>query len=323
MTDIKYDQVSHVDIGFDDAHIDNYVGITNVVFFAEKVISPDGDLVDPLAMINSIIPGGVHQNHKYWELTLQLDTNWYEDSGTPENYWAYNEQTETLVAGSRAIKDILANSPIEYFVVHIKKHDGTLLKYTYADEDTDILWCISEVSEISNETGVRRQTTTFKFICLQEKVEGVGAAVGVDAGEGAGKIKRIQSVGTNSDTTTNVLSFRDEFVMKMTPQFIPNTYKGVGLKQDEKYRRLTVVLDSETDVFDEMLTIESAQIAAATEFEVVFVMDDAAGTTEKWAYTVANTYMSKREEGKADDTSGRNTTEYHFITYGAKTVTQT
>lgn len=322
MTDIKYDQVSHVDIGFDDAHVDNYVGITNVVFFAEKVISPDGDLVDPLAMINSIIPGGVHQNHKYWELTLQLDTNWYEDNTKKYEYWAYNEKTETLVAASRAIKDILANSSIEYFVVHIKKHDGTYVKYTYADEDTDVLWCISEVSEISNETGVRKQTTTFKFICLQEKAEGVGAAVAEDADEGAGKIKRIQSVGTKGDTTENVLSFRDEFVMKMTPQFIPNRFKGVGLKQDEKFRRLTVVLDSETDVFDEMLKIESAQVVAADEFEVIFVMDDAAGTTETWAYTVANTYMSKREEGKADDTSGRNTTEYHFITYGAKSVAQ-
>ncbi len=324
MTDTKYDIVTHVDIGFDDAAVANYVGIVNVVYFTEKVISPDGDLVDPLAMINSYIPGGVHQNHKYYELTLRLDTNWYEDSGTPEDYWAYNEITETGVGASRAIKDILANSSIQYFVVHIRKHDGTLLKYTYADEDLNVIWCIGEVSEVSNETGEKHVgTTTFTFICLQDKVVGVGAAVGVDALEGPGKIKRIKTVGTNSDTTANVLSFKDEFMMKMTPQFIPNVFKGVGLKQDEKFRHLTVTLDSETDVFDEMLKIESAQVVAASEFEVVFVMDDTAGTEEKWAYTVANCWMNKREEGRADDTSGRNTTEYHFITWGAKTVTQT
>lgn len=323
MTDTKYDKVLHVDIGFDDAAVANYVGICNVVYFAEKVISPDGDLLDPLSMINSVNPGGVHQNHKHFELTLCLDTNWYEDVAAPEAYWAYTEVTETGVGASRAIKDILANSSIQYFVVHIRLHDGTLVKYTYADEDENVIWCISEVAEVSNETGEKHAgMTTFKFICLQDKIVGVGAVVDVDADEGAGKIKRIKTVGTNSDTTANVLRFKDEFLMKMTPQFVPNVYKGVGLKQDEKFRHLTVTLDSETDVFDEMLKIESAQIVAATEFEIVFVMDDAAATTEKWAYTVANCWMSKREEGRADDTSGRNTTEYHFITWGAKAVTQ-
>ena len=73
MTDFKFDKVTQVRIGY-DATAAGYVAIENVVSFASRVVSPDGDLVDPLTMINAPNPAGVHQNHKYWELELTLDT---------------------------------------------------------------------------------------------------------------------------------------------------------------------------------------------------------------------------------------------------------
>jgi len=323
MADIQYDKVIHIDIGFNDAAVANYVGITNVVYFSEEVVSPDGDLVDPMTMINGWNPAGIHQNHKYWKLQFQLDTNW-SHLANPENYWAY---TQNVDAGDTtpAIVDAAANPAIGYFVVHIREPDGTLLKFTYTDEDTNSLWCVGEKTEYNNETGERRQTTTFDFICLIEKAIGVGAAVAAMPLQGPAKIKRIDLVRTNADTGANIIRFSDEFIMAMTPQFIPNTYLGVGMKQDEKFRKIIMVFDSETDIFDEMLAIVGAQVAAATQFEVEFNLTDVGtvtGLTEKWAYAFANTWMTARRPGKIDDTSGRSTFEYEFISWGARTITQ-
>jgi len=138
MADLKYDKVLQVDIGRTAA---DFCSITNVVYFAEKVISPDGDLVDPLSMINSWNPAGIHQNHKYWELTLCLDTNYYPNVATPEDYWAYTQHVD-LADGLPAIDEDGANPDIEWFVVHVREHDGTYTKFTYSALDTNVLWCV-------------------------------------------------------------------------------------------------------------------------------------------------------------------------------------
>lgn len=323
MVDRKYDKVVQVDIGFNDVAPANYTTITNVVYFAEQVMSPDGDLVEQLSMINSWNPEGVHQNHKYWELELCLDTNWYIDNANPEEYWAYYQQTETGVAASRAIKENAANSTIQHFVVHVREHDGTYTTLTYADSDTNVLWCTGETSEFSNETGERHQKVAFKFICLQNRVDAVGAAPAVNAGEGSGKVKRINNVREGGVDAVNILRFKEDFVMRMTPQFVPNTYQGVGMKQDEKYRVITVTVDSETEIFDNMISITGAQAIATVDFLADFQMDDAAGTVETWTYTpVADVYMSNRREGRIEDNATRSTIEYEFLMMGSKGITQ-
>jgi len=319
MVDIKYDKVLQVDIGRTAA---DFCSITNPVYFAEKVVSPDGDLVDPLSMINGWNPGGVHQNHKYWELTLCLDTNYYPDDANPEQYWAYYQNVD-LADTLPAIVEDGANPDIEWFVVHVRQHDGTYEKFTYSALDTNVLWCVGETSEFSNETGERHQTVAFKFICLQERVrEDDVVPVPEGAPQGVGKVKRINNVRTGGVDSVNILGCKEDFVMVNTPQFVPNTYQGVGLKQDEKYRVLTVTVDSETDIFDSMMNITAAQAAAGTDFLVDFTMDDTAGTVETWTYEHAKTYMSKREEGRINEAKGRETIEYTFISYGTKSITQ-
>jgi len=164
---------------------------------------------------------------------------------------------------------------------------------------------------------------TFTFICLQERLRANDVIpVPEGAPQGVGKIKRINNVRTGGVDAVNILSFKEDFVMRRTPQFVPNTYQGVGLKQDEKYRVLTVVVDSETDVFDSMMNIIAAQAAAGTDFLADFAMDDTAGTVETWTYEHAKTYMSKREEGRINEATGRETIEYTFISYGTKSIGQ-
>ena len=322
MVNYKYDKVLQVDIGESRVAPANFVTITNVVYFAEKVVSPDGDLVDPLSMINGWNPAGVHQNHKYWELTLCLDTDWYPDvtPGKEDEYWAYYQDVDG--AGGKAIDEDGPNMNIKEFVVHLREHDGTYIKLTYASADANVLWCTGETSEFSNETGERHQRKTFKFICLQERLREEDVIPVVDATGAAGKVKRIANVRTGGADSVNILGFKEDFVMRMTPQFIPNYYPGVGLKQDEKYRVITVVVDSETDIFDLMIKIKTAQVVAVTDFKASFVMDDTAGTIETWTYSPGQTYMMKREEGRINEATGRETIEYVFISYGTKGVSQ-
>ena len=163
----KYDKVTNIEIGYDAL---NHVTPTNVLYFTSRVVNPDGDMVDPMTRINDLNPGGVHHNHKYWELEFALDTDWLTDTTDPSTRWAYTQQTETGVAASRAIKEAADNSTIQWFLVNIREHDGTATTLQYADEDLNVLMCTSEISELSNKDGTPNQTVTFRFICLQDVV---------------------------------------------------------------------------------------------------------------------------------------------------------
>ena len=162
----KYDKVTDIEIG--RTNID-HMTITNVLYFSSRVVSPDGDMVDPMTRINDFNPGGVHHNHKYWELEFALDTDWLETVGTPVSRWAY---TQNVNAANTlpAIDENGDNIPIEHFLVNIREHDGTATVLTYADTIANVLICTSEISEFSNEDGTPHQTVTFRFICLQDVV---------------------------------------------------------------------------------------------------------------------------------------------------------
>ena len=403
MVDLKYDKVLQVDIGRTPT---DFVSITNIVYFAEKVVSPDGDLVDPLTMINGWNPAGVHQNHKLWELMLRTDTDYFPSNVDPEEYWAYFQNVDAA-DGLPAIVEDGANPDIEHMVVHVRQHDGTYEKFTYATviglagaytsatlvddagagrgtisadggtpyallsagerielkncEDaandgvytiytvtdtlitltgplptsnaddttitihlTNVLWCVGETAEFNNETGERHQPKTFKFICLRERTREneVAAPTPVGAPQGVAKVKRISTVRTGGVDSKNILSFKDDFIMVHTVQTVPNTFQGVGLKQDEKHHVLTVVVDSETDIFDSMMNIVAAQAAAGTDFLATFTLDDTAGVVETWTYEHAKTFMMGREEGRINEASGRETIEYVFVSYGSRVVSQ-
>jgi len=118
MVVLKYDKVTSVEIGNTDVTLDTtYTEITNVLYFAERVVSVEGDMVSELSMINTWVPGGVHQYHKYLELELCLDTDWLETTPTRTTRWAYTQDVDG--AGGVAINATGANPNIEYFLVNI------------------------------------------------------------------------------------------------------------------------------------------------------------------------------------------------------------
>ena len=139
--------------------------------------------------------------------------------------------------------------------------------------------------------------------------------------EGPIKLKSIASVTANTITATNILSFREDFVMNFTPQFIPNYYSGLGVLEKAKWRVITFTLDSDSDVFDASFDVDSANTAIGTSFIVKFVVADAAGTVETWTYTHGSSYVQRKEFGRIEDGATRNTTEYTILMYGTKAVT--
>ena len=165
---VRYDIVTLVEIG---RTVGDHANITNVVSFADRVVSPDGSMLDPLSVINTWNPRGVHHNHKHWEMELVLDTNWKVITTSPGvGYWEYYQ----MVDGGNSLPALVnagANTPIEYFIVTIREHNGTITTLTYADGvfDENLIWLVGKTADINNERGTRHQTTTFRFICFGER----------------------------------------------------------------------------------------------------------------------------------------------------------
>lgn len=319
----QYDKVEWVEIGYNLA---NHIEIDNVVSWADRVISPDGDMVYPMLYINQLDYAGVHHNHKYWEMEMVLDTNYLEDNTAPTQYWQDNLRVQVGDAASRAIKcgPTAENDFIEWLIVYVREGDGTQTKITYAAADQNIVWCVGETSNFDNEIGARHQTTTFKFICLGERTA-INSAETHNPGvlEEPVKYMRIDNFTIPGATSlTHVLRFEDDFVMNMTPQFMPNTFQGLDLKQDQKWRRLRVIVDSEGGAMDPYIDITTANTPLPVDFYVDFILADGVGTVERWTYnpTLSNAYIINRLDGRIDDDVARDTIEYQIIAPCDKTI---
>lgn len=135
------------------------------------------------------------------------------------------------------------------------------------------------------------------------------------------KFLYIQDVNADGNACTNVLSFTEEHIMQITPQFVPNYYPGVDVKQDHKWWVLTIVVDSETDIFD-LLFLVTTGVSAFTTLFVDFILADGQATLERWTYQAAASFLMNRNQGKTDMGADRNTTEYQILVYGTRRITR-
>lgn len=136
------------------------------------------------------------------------------------------------------------------------------------------------------------------------------------------KIQSIARFTTSVGDCTLVFRFKEEFVMEIEPQFIPNTFQGLSVKQDHKWRLLTIVVDSETNIFDGAIEVTAENDPfLAGNFWVEFVLADEPATVERWAYQPTLSYIIDRNEGRIHADIERDTLEYVILTYGTKTIT--
>jgi len=324
-TNIQYDQVEWVEIGYD---VDHMIQVDNVVSWADRIVSPDGDMVYPMEFINLKSPPGVHHNHKHWEMELTLDTDYLTDGLSPTEYWAYYLDVQD---GGGTQAPIVCDDDwnfIEYLKVYIREGDGSQTCYTYNDGEEAVLWCTGETSEFDNETGTPHQTKTFKFINFQDRVRSETSEshnpgnAGYPAEEPV-KTMRVDLFSRVGGATqaTNVLRFSDEFMTQMTPQFMPNTFIGLDMKQDQHWRILTLVLDSDSTVLFPYYNATAANTAIPADFYVDFTLADGDATTERWTYTSGVSYVMSRREGSVHMDVPRDTVEYRILTQCGKTVT--
>jgi len=284
-------------------------------------------MVYPMQFINDPSPVGVHHNHKYWEAELTLDTDWLIDYNFPLQFWAYFQDVHSGVGDHYTVECDTDNGNIDWFKVYIREGDGSQTELVYADAATDNMWCISEISDFNNEPGERRQTTTWRFLCFENrgKTHNVAGTWPPPAlgNERPVRFMRIDSVAIAGNACTNVLRFRDEYMFQMTPQFIPNTFEGLDLKQDQKWRLLTIVVDSETNIFDGYFSVQAANVVIPATLVATFTLADAAGGVRTWTYSggdPAMSYIINRREGNISDDLPRDTIEYQIITTCDKAV---
>ena len=129
--------VERVEIGL-TAVAGQHTDIVNIISYADRLVSPDDAHVDPINVINQAIPKGVHQNQKFYEMDLVLDSHNHEAS--------YAQQVQAGVPASLAIRETQDNDFIAYFRVYIRESDGSTTYYTY---QTQMVWCIGETHTIT------------------------------------------------------------------------------------------------------------------------------------------------------------------------------
>ncbi len=137
---------------------------------------------------------------------------------------------------------------------------------------------------------------------------------------GAIKLKSIASITTNGIVSTNIIGFREEHVMNITPQFMPNTNQGLGFLQKAKWRNVVMTFDSDTNAFDPDWSIVADNTTLGTSFIATFVVSDAASTAETWTYQISKSYVSRREPGRIEDGAPRNTTVWAVLMFGTKLI---
>lgn len=137
------------------------------------------------------------------------------------------------------------------------------------------------------------------------------------------KLKSIASVEANTITAENVLSFADELVTNITPQFVPNYFAGVDVLEKAKFRRLTIVFDSDETLFDLDYFINQFNITVATTIIVTFMEADGEGSTEIWTYDISESWVEKKEFGRIEDGARRNTFTYSIICFGSRGIVTT
>ncbi len=138
--------------------------------------------------------------------------------------------------------------------------------------------------------------------------------------EGMIRLKSIKDIVANAVTVENVLTFREEHVHNMTPQFVPNVFQGVDVLEKAKFRRLIITLDSDDTLFDANYFVAAINVAVATTIVASFYIADGTGNYETWTYVADKAWVEKKEFGRVEDGARRSTFEYSIILYGTKVI---
>ena len=270
-------------------------------------------MVDPVPVINTTKPATVAQRGRYWEVEIEVD------SDAPAVF-KNTQQVTTGTAASRALMDSADNARIDYFIVNHIDTAGSTVSHLY---ETQRVYLVYAKGRVSNEKGVDRHTTVYRFICRGNRSVGSTAISGSQANDE--QYTGIQKITVNSSDCTNILWYEWEFVGQdggdiLTPRFTPNTYESVGVTEwPGKYWRLRFGIDSTSTVFDSYINDDGAN-AVIPDLSVTIVKSD--GNTRVHTYQASKSYVSNFDpSSEVAERATYNTSVVEVVCIGTRTDT--
>jgi hypothetical protein len=307
LVDTKVDYIYRLGIGYDSSH---YTAIGNIRRWSEGLISPDGDMVRPIEVINTVPPVTVGHRHRYYTMEVELDS---------DNVEAFtDQQVENGDASSRAMRDGALNDPIGYFVAQFKSTASANISHTFTSGK---VYLVGAKGFCSNEHGTGANSTIYNFLCYGSRTVGttnLTEAISTDR-----KLTGITKVTCNGVDSTNILGVEWEYVTDLQPQFMPNLTAAIGVKEwSGKYWIIRVTTDTKTSIFDSYIS-DSGAASALPTFIVTYSAVKADGTqqTETHTYEANKVYVSRVEPSMEARWQGeRNPVTYEFICIGTRQV---
>lgn len=156
-TDVKYKDIESFSIGYDAANCET---ITEVIRLSDKLVSPDGELVQPFSAINDKVPPDVTHHHRY--MLVELVTDGFNKEAF------FDEQVQTAVPASRVIRLAEYNDFIEYLVGKLVKGDGTGGTKTVTYESAKGILSGLHI-HVTNRKGTKYHPVTSRFKVRGEK----------------------------------------------------------------------------------------------------------------------------------------------------------
>lgn len=157
-TDVKYKDIESLAIGYSAAECET---ITEVIRLSDKLVSPDGELVQPFSAINDKVPPDVTHHHRY--MLVEVVTDGFNKEAF------FDQQVQTAEATSRVIRLAEYNDFIEHFVAKLVKGDGTGGIKTVTYESGKVILNRLHI-HVTNRKGTKYHPVTTQFKVRGEKV---------------------------------------------------------------------------------------------------------------------------------------------------------
>lgn len=254
----------------------------SIIRFSNRLVSPDGVLVEPIPVINLVNPAAVSDRPRYWETELELDG---------DNITLMRGTAVNGTGTSRVIKDIARNDAISYMFASGTDTAGNSVSYDY---ESDMIYCSHAEGHVSNEPGTTRSPTLYRFLTLGTLTVGASTIAGSESTHE--KYDRIDSVVANGVTATNILKYDWYLVGSeggdiLYPRTTPSIYTGVSaVEPSGKHWRIVLTFDTYTNCFDGNIGQTTANTPLATTLAINLHKTD--GGTRTHTYQALVTHVT-------------------------------
>jgi len=310
LADVKLVNVTKFAIGYD---ADNCEVVEALVRVSDRLISPEGGMVEPIPVIGATKPATVAQRGRYWEIEVEVDS---------DNITAFREtDVDNAASDQFALQDSEDNDAIEYFLVNYKNSAGTTVSKLF---ESGRVYLTYARGRVTNEQGVDRHTTTYRFICRGNRTIGSTAIAGTASHDE--QYIGITKIAVNGTDMTKIRSYEWEFCGPdggdiVTPRITPNTEEPVGVTEwDGKHWKIRIEMDTYDTTWIGSLINDDGANTALTSFAVTLTTTTG---TRVHTYQANKVYVINGPDDTVSERSLYNPGVIDLICIGTRTDTST